>query len=104
MGPYCNYCGTRCFTPTSQLDYVKTDLRATCTDGTIHDLNMTYSRLFNSKNVHIGWLLELRRHDSEGYSLALDLDMREYEIANTDLEEILDLTAPPKLNHYYRCK
>jgi hypothetical protein len=41
MGPYCKFCGTRCFVPTTKDDIVKTDLKATCEEGIKFDLQMT---------------------------------------------------------------
>ena len=41
MGPYCKFCGTRCFVPTTKDDIIKTDLKATCEEGIKFDLEMT---------------------------------------------------------------
>jgi hypothetical protein len=38
MGPYCNFCGRRCFVPTVKGDIVKKDLKATCKEGIKFDL------------------------------------------------------------------
>lgn len=38
MGPYCKFCGTRCFVPTTENDIVKKDLKATCEKGRIFDI------------------------------------------------------------------
>ncbi len=47
MGPYCNFCGTRCFIPTSENDIIKKDLKATCKDGIAFDLSRV------NKLIHI---------------------------------------------------
>lgn len=105
MGPYCNYCNTRCFKPTTKGSLINTDLEATCLEGIKHDMNKTYPRLINSKGHQLGWLVELRRHDGDGYSLAaelIDSKVMTYEIANTAIEEILDFTKAPGDNRYFR--
>lgn len=45
MGPYCKFCGNRCFVPTNKDDIVKKDLKATCSEGIAFDLE-------NSKQVY----------------------------------------------------
>ena len=105
MGPYCNYCNTRCFKYTTKDSLIKTDLEPTCRDGLKHAMDCTYPRLINKQGNHIGWLVELRRHDDTGYSLAAELingEVMPYEIANTDIEEILDFTKAPGDNRYFR--
>lgn len=37
MGPYCKFCGDRCFIPTSKEDKTKRDLKATCLKGIAFD-------------------------------------------------------------------
>ena len=101
MGSYCKYCNTRCFKYTTKNSLIKTDLEATCENGIIHDMDATYPRLINTKNVHIGWLLELKR--GEDFSLFAELSngkVMEYEIKNTEFEEILKLTD--KVDRFYR--
>lgn len=105
MGPYCNYCNTRCFKPTTKDSLINTDLEATCIEGIKHDMNKTYPRLINTKGEHIGWIIELRRHDGTGHSLAAELinnEVMTYEIPNTSMEEILDFTKAPGHNRYFK--
>lgn len=106
MGPYCKFCGDRCFVPTSSDDLIKTDLKATCTLGIEFDLDCTFPRLFNSdKSKKLGWIQHLSRGDK--YATALQLlngKVYEYEIMISDLTEIIDFTAPPKLNTYYTAR
>ena len=45
MGPYCKFCGYRCFTPTTKKDLILTDLKATCKEGKNFDLKMTFPKL-----------------------------------------------------------
>lgn len=40
MGPYCKFCGERCFVPTKESDLVKRDLKATCKEGIVFDENI----------------------------------------------------------------
>jgi hypothetical protein len=42
MGPYCKFCGERCFVPTTKDDIIKTDLKATCKKGVAYDLVKTF--------------------------------------------------------------
>lgn len=105
MSPYCNYCNTRCFKPTTKDSLIKTDLEATCLEGIIHGMNSTYPKLKDQSEKPIGWLVELRR--GEEYSLAAELvngEIMPYEVPNTSLEEILDFTKGLKENTYYRTK
>lgn len=37
MGPYCKFCGTRCFVPTTEADNMTVDLKATCEEGKAFD-------------------------------------------------------------------
>ncbi len=45
MGPYCNFCGNRCFIPAPENDLVQTDLKATCREGVLFDLNKELKKL-----------------------------------------------------------
>lgn len=40
MGPYCKFCGDRCFIPTTKDDIITRDLKATCPEGVKFDLDM----------------------------------------------------------------
>jgi hypothetical protein len=104
MGPYCKFCGERCFIPTKKSDYVTKDLKATCTKGILFDMDSTFPKLFDSKQKQIGWILDLKRHNSE-YSLAAEIlnnSVMEFEIRNIELEQVIDFTKSPKDNTYYR--
>lgn len=101
MGPYCNYCGTRCFKPTNAASLVKTDLEATCLEGIVHDMNKTYPKLKDQSEKTIGWLVELRR--GEEYSLAAELfkgQVMTYEVSNLEIEERLVMHG--QVDRYYR--
>ena len=101
MGPYCMYCNTRCFKYTTKDSLIKTDLEATCERGMVHDMDATYPKLYSTNNTHIGWLLELRR--GEDFSLFAELSngkIMEYEVQNTDFEEVLKLTD--EVDRFYR--
>lgn len=109
MGPYCNFCGSRCFVPTTREDPIKTDLKATCLKGKAHDLSKTFPVIYakdgsdSKTGIVYGWMIELKR--GEEYSRAAQIlngEAAEFSIRNKDLEEILDLTAAPGKNHYYR--
>lgn len=109
MGPYCNFCGARCFVPTTREDLVKTDLKATCPEGIIFDMNKTFPIIYakdgsdSKTGIVYGWMVELKR--GEEFSLAAQVikgQLMEFSIRNKDLEEILDLTAAPGANYYYR--
>lgn len=105
MGPYCKFCGTRCFIPTTKGDLIKRDLKATCEHGIKFDMDKTFNKLLDSKGKQAGWLLELRRH--EEFSLAGEISkgkVFEYEIANTGFIEICDFTKSKDENSYYRLK
>ena len=102
MGPYCKFCNNRCFKYTEKDDLIKTDLKATCREGIIFDMNMTYSKLKDSKGNDKGWLISLNRGGN--YSLCAELfkgKIIEFEIENSHLEEIIDFTKSPKDNTYY---
>jgi hypothetical protein len=91
MGPYCKFCDSRCFVPTSKEDYVKTDLKATCQEGIKHDMSASFPTVRDSKGNSLGWLIELNR--GEEYSMAACLhsgDVMPYEILNKDLTEVHD--------------
>lgn len=93
MGPYCNCCGNRCFVSTKNDDYIKTDLKATCKNGMINDLNKTYPKIVDKNYDTKYWLLELDRLSE--YSRALEIlngQIMEFEIKNTELEEIINLS------------
>lgn len=52
MGPYCKFCGTRCFVPTTQEDVVKRDLKATCDEGIAFDLMKAQEEQEKSENLN----------------------------------------------------
>lgn len=45
MGPYCKFCGDRCFIPTTKEDTITSDLKATCKEGKIFDIKQTMYQL-----------------------------------------------------------
>lgn len=105
MGPYCNYCNTRCFKPTTKDSLITKDLEPTCKEGLKHAMDVTYPKLINKQNNQVGWLVELRRHDGTGHSLAAELinsQVMTYEISNHDIEEILDFLKAPGENRYFK--
>lgn len=108
MGPYCKFCGDRCFIPTEKNDYIKTDIKATCLEGIKFDMSSTYSELLSKDEKYLkGWILDLRR--GEEYSLAAEIiggQVLEYEIKNNEIEEVIDLVTPSRINKrlFYRSK
>lgn len=103
MGPYCKFCGNRCFVPTNKEDYVKTDLKATCKDGIVFDLNKTFPSIISKSGKVVGWMIDFNRH--EEYSIGLEFindKLMEFEIKTSDiLEERIDLIYG---NHSYIVK
>lgn len=105
MGPYCMFCGDRCFVPVEDNDYIKKDLKATCEKGVIFDLDSTYTKVLNSNGEKIGWMLI--RNNGENYSLILEIvngQLLEYEVSSYRLQEIIDFTKPPKENNWFILK
>ena len=68
MGPYCKFCGSRCFVPTTEDDYVTRDLKATCKEGVEYDMNVSFPRVVDTKGDSLGWLTRLNKEESKGFS------------------------------------
>lgn len=55
MGPYCKFCGTRCFVPTTKDDIVKKDLKATCKEGIKFDIQQSIKEGEEYYFWHLNW-------------------------------------------------